>query len=124
MILSKTGTSGEKTTLSNELTWLHVSDFHFGAGEDSFSEDISCQALLEDLKTRVGEHESFAFVLVTGDIAFSGQPEQYEAGATFLRQLANDVSVDVSRFFFVPGNHDVDRTIHDFAQVGAMQVLT
>lgn len=48
------------------LTWLHVSDFHFRSSGDRFSQDAACQALL------------FCFVLVSGDVAFSGQPAEYE----------------------------------------------
>jgi predicted MPP superfamily phosphohydrolase len=107
-----------------ELTWLHVSDFHFEAGEDRFGQDLACRALIEDVKDRQAEHGSLACVLVTGDIAYSGRPEEYAQARTRLAELADATAVAPERFFFVPGNHDVDRRAHDFAHAGAVHLLS
>ncbi len=108
----------------DRLCWLHVSDFHLTAEGDQFSQSVSCKALLNDVAARVAENGPVEFVLVTGDIAFSGQPAEYDKAADFMRRLAKAASVDISRFFFVPGNHDVDRHAHQFAHLGAVQILT
>jgi hypothetical protein len=108
--------------LIDRLSWLHVSDFHFKSSGDRFSETVACEALLNDVAARA-EGTPLSFVLVSGDIAYSGQPDDYTVGAEFMRELSARLSIDPSRFFFVPGNHDVDRALHDFAQIGAKQVL-
>ncbi len=108
----------------DRLSWLHISDFHFTAGGDPFSQTVACKALLKDVTERVAENGPVEFVLVTGDIAFSGQPAEYDEAANFMRRFAEAALVDISRFFFVPGNHDVDRHVHEFAQIGAVQVLS
>jgi hypothetical protein len=119
----KNSSSGE-SVLIDRITWLHVSDFHFRSSGDRFSETVAGQALLADVAARAEEHVPISFVLVSGDIAYSGQLSEYERAAEFLSELSGDVSVEPSRFFFIPGNHDVDRGLHGFAQVGAKHVLT
>ena len=99
----------------NKLAWLRLSDFHFKADGDLFSQDLMCRALTEDVKSRLSEHGGLTFVLVSGDIAFSGKADEYAQAHTFFHQLAAKLSVDAERFFFVPGNHDVDRSLHDLA---------
>ncbi|MEM7396610.1 MAG: metallophosphoesterase, partial [Verrucomicrobiota bacterium] len=50
------------------------------------------------------------FVCVTGDLAFSGRKEEYDEAGAFLSRLGENLELDPrSRFFLVPGNHDVDR---------------
>lgn len=108
--------------LIDRLTWLHVSDFHFKSSGDRFSQTVACEALLNDVAARA-ESTPLSFVLVSGDIAYSGKPREYALAAEFLSKLSACLSIDPSRFFFIPGNHDVDRALHDFAQIGARQVL-
>ena len=108
----------------DRLTWLHLSDFHFTAGGDEFSQAVACNSLLDDVGRRAAEHGPFAFVLITGDVAFSGQPSEYHRASAFMRDLSQLVSVDAARFFFVPGIHDVDRRIHEYARVGAIRSLS
>lgn len=107
-----------------KLRWVQVSDFHFIAAGDTFSQDHACRALLDDLQPRVPDGEPIAFVLVTGDIAFSGQPAEYARATTFLVELASILQVPRDRFYFVPGNHDVDRTKSRLAYAGACSTLT
>jgi predicted MPP superfamily phosphohydrolase len=109
--------------LIDRLSWLHVSDFHFKGSGDRFSQTVACEALLKDVVARAEQGTPLSFVLVSGDIAHSAQPDEYAQGAEFMSKLSASLSIDPSRFFFVPGNHDVDRTLHDFAQIGAKQVL-
>ena len=107
----------------DRLSWLHVSDFHFKGSGDCFSQKVACEALLTDVAARAEQCGPLSFVLVSGDIAHSGQPEEYAQSAGLMSELSARLSIDPSRFFFVPGNHDVDRGLHDFAQIGAKQVL-
>jgi 3',5'-cyclic AMP phosphodiesterase CpdA len=88
--------------LIDSLVWLHMSDFHFVARGDEFSQRVAVEALLDDVPTRIAEGESVAFVLVTGDVAFSGRPEEYDRASEFLAQLASLVDVAPERFYFVP----------------------
>ena len=59
-----------------------------------------------------------AFAVVTGDLAFSGQPAEYAEARSFFDELAATTRIDPSLFYFVPGNHDVDRSRHELAYHG------
>lgn len=108
----------------DHLGWLHVSDFHFVAHGDDFSQRVATQALLDDVQIRIVDREPASFVLVTGDVAFSGRPEEYDRAGEFMSRLASVAGVPPERFFFVPGNHDVDRTRHKLAYKGACSEVT
>jgi tetratricopeptide (TPR) repeat protein len=89
------------------FTWLHLSDLHFrGPWESSEAGRIRAQ-LQQDL-TEFADPKPDA-ILVTGDIAWSGQPEEYQEAALWLRDTAFAVDLGPARVFVVPGNHDVDR---------------
>jgi predicted MPP superfamily phosphohydrolase len=108
----------------DRLTWLHISDFHFTDGDDRFSQNVASETLLRDIKSRAIDHEPISFVVITGDIAFSGRSGEYSRATEFMGNLSNQLSIEPSRFFFVPGNHDIDRHAHDFAYTGAKHILT
>lgn len=96
----------------DRLTWIHVSDLHFGHGRDAtedFDQQAVVAALLRDVKLVAAELGAPDYVFVTGDIAFSAGKEQYSATARWLDQLLGLLSLDRSRVLLVPGNHDVER---------------
>ena len=102
-----------------QLSWLHISDFHIKSEGDSFSQQEACNALTRHI---VDSGESFPqihFVLVTGDVAYSGRSEQYVLAEDIFGALATTLGVPQDKFFFVPGNHDVDRSINWLAYEGA-----
>lgn len=105
------------------LCWLHVSDFHFEAGADPFSQTVAAEALIRDVAARRPARGDPAFVVVTGDVAFSGRTDEYEAARPFLAELAVAAGVEPASFYFVPGNHDVDRTVQRLAFAGACTEL-
>jgi len=106
------------------LAWLHISDLHFVADGDDFSQRVAAQALLDDVQGRVRAGLEPRFVVVTGDVAQSGQRAQYELAREFLADLASRLNVPHEQFYFVPGNHDVDRERQTLAFLGACQSLT
>ena len=106
------------------VSWLHISDFHFQATGDKFSQEQACKALLESVEAAVTQGEEFAFAAVTGDIAFSGQEAEYKEARTFLDQLVETTGLKGSDFYFVPGNHDVDRGLGELAYHGGRSDIT
>jgi len=73
---------------------LHVSDLHFGAGDDP-SRGRGLAALIE----RVGPE----LVIASGDLTNRGRRDEHERAAAFLRRLGPPVLA-------VPGNHDIPYT--------------
>jgi 3',5'-cyclic AMP phosphodiesterase CpdA len=92
------------------LTWLHLSDLHFRADElHTWNEEIVLRALLDDVRKQVGEGLSPDLIVVTGDVAFSGQAQEYGLARAFFDDLLAVTGLGKDRLFLVPGNHDVDR---------------
>lgn len=105
------------------IGWLHVSDFHFRAAGDTFSQTVAAEALIRDVAERRSDRGDPSFAVVTGDLAFSGRVDEYEVARPLLGRLAVAAGVDPASFYFVPGNHDVDRTVQPLAFAGACTVL-
>ena len=94
-------------------TYIHLSDLHFGQekGSDLHLHRDVRERLIDDARA-LAEREpgaTVAGVLVTGDVAFSGQEAQYLAAGKWLDRLCKAVGCSVKDVLVVPGNHDVDR---------------
>ncbi|MCX6581951.1 MAG: SUMF1/EgtB/PvdO family nonheme iron enzyme [Candidatus Aminicenantes bacterium] len=101
----------------NEITILHLSDIHFKKKKDEKNKTFR-QKVQERLMEAVTGHSKKEgnpdFVVITGDIAFSGKKEEYDEAREFLGQLKKELPKG-TEFLAVPGNHDVDRdTIDEF----------
>lgn len=104
--------------------WLHISDLHLTQGE-SWDRRATLQALVRFAETLRGEGPTPDAVFVTGDIAESGKPAEYDQALRLFHVLAEKLGLDPARrWFVVPGNHDVDRARVgplDGAVIGALR---
>jgi formylglycine-generating enzyme required for sulfatase activity len=93
------------------LTWLHLSDLHFRAGQrHTWDEDIVLRALLNDVREKIVTDQLRPdLIAVSGDIAFSGKAEEYMLAKQFFIELLKVTGLPREQLFIVPGNHDVDR---------------
>lgn len=94
------------------VLFLHVSDIHFrrDSGAVTDIDDDLRNELLLDAKAFADEHGKPDGILVSGDIGFSGQREEYEIAATWTNRLCEAVGRDGLYVWCVPGNHDVDQS--------------
>jgi calcineurin-like phosphoesterase family protein len=93
---------------------LHLSDIHFKhpiCNTDRDPDRPFRTRLVQDVRERVKSLGTIGAILVGGDIAFAGKPEEYEAALTWLYELADACGCDRTRIFVIPGNHDVDREV-------------
>lgn len=104
------------------ISWLHISDFHLRVGRE-WAQDVVLDEMCRHIEHQRKSDTPFDFVLVTGDIAFSGQADEYAIAALFLDELQSRSGVDREYIFCVPGNHDVDRTRQVMAFKGARSAL-
>ena len=91
---------------------LHVSDFHLkGENEPvgSFNQKQVIGSLVEYAGKLAKDETPFDLVAITGDLAFRAKPAEYAAAARMCEDLLAALSLDQSRLFVAPGNHDVDR---------------
>ena len=94
------------------ITLVHLSDIHFSPRDDLSQFDLDQQirrALLDDLERNPTRSANYDGVMITGDIAFSGQLEEYRHAQAWLDELFSRTGVRAASTYIVPGNHDVDR---------------
>lgn len=92
------------------VTWLHISDFHFKAG-DPYDRDVVLHALIQSIRYFHEQGRRPDLIFATGDIAHSGKSEEYELATKFFDEILEATSLTRDRLFVVPGNHDIDREI-------------
>lgn len=94
---------------------LHISDIHFKHGEAGSSMDPNHHLrvrLVQDAKQQCERLDAVPdAVLVSGDIAYSGHPKEYDFAQHWFEELCDAVGCDLSKIFVIPGNHDVQREI-------------
>jgi len=94
------------------LTWLHLSDWHQKGKE--FDRKVVRDKLIKDITDRKKISQDLAeinFIVFSGDVAFSGQPEEYQAAKKELFEpILKACGLGPEKLFIVPGNHDIDRT--------------
>ena len=94
-----------------KLTWLHLSDWHQKGKE--FDRKVVLDGLLADIQDRAKispDLKRIDFIVFSGDLAYSGKPEEYQAAKeNLLSPLLEACGLGPERLFIVPGNHDLDR---------------
>lgn len=97
-----------------KLILVHLSDIHFTGSSGVSVHDLDADVrneLLRDAAALTKELGGATGVLVTGDIAFSGQRVEYDRAASWLVEFCRAVGCPEENVWVVPGNHDVDRKI-------------
>ena len=90
------------------ITWLHLSDVHMRV-TDEWSQRVVLGSMCEHVAELRKEGLAIDFILITGDLAFSGKLDEYKLVSDFLDDLIAKSEVSRERIFCVPGNHDIDR---------------
>ncbi len=105
-------------------TFVHVSDIHFGQERDDRRQthnDVKKQVIADAAEVVRSLPAGVAHgILLTGDIAFSGTRDEFQAAGEWLDELASAVNCPIFNIQMVPGNHDLDR---DATSMGASHLL-
>ncbi|MEM6455902.1 MAG: metallophosphoesterase [Acidobacteriota bacterium] len=96
---------------SNVITLLHLSDLHARIDTDWDAKRVTEELVADLQRLQADDGLRPDLVLFTGDLAWAGQPEEFERGWNVIRaiQEAYETPLLDSAIFLVPGNHDVDR---------------
>lgn len=105
------------------FTWLLISDLHLKSNIETWSQKVVLRDMVRDIETRKQGFQNVRFIIVSGDLAFSGGADEYRLVESFLDDLRRVVGLDRNRVFFVPGNHDISRDIQTTCYAGARHLL-
>lgn len=94
--------------MKGKITWLHLSDLHFGSKGSAVPAETVLSSLLSDIATA---QQHFDMIFVSGDIAYAGKALEYKQAEKFFSQLLKITGVSKEHLFLVPGNHDVERSL-------------
>ena len=93
---------------------LHISDIHFNHPLCSTVMDPDRPyrtLLIRDAAAQCADLGSPDAIMVGGDIAYHGAPEEYQSAVEWISELGRACGCPPERTYVIPGNHDVDRTI-------------
>ena len=94
-----------------KLGILHLSDIHFRRERESNSILERTEQIAAAFRGLSEPRIDACFVAVTGDIAYSGNSQEYLVALDFfsaLRETMAEFSTSSDKFIFVPGNHDCE----------------
>ncbi|OHC26958.1 MAG: metallophosphoesterase [Pseudomonadales bacterium RIFCSPLOWO2_12_59_9] len=95
---------------------LHLSDIHFRKDEIGTVQDPNYHLrheLVRDVVRQCGQLGAPDAIVVSGDIAFAGDPDEYTYATNWLSSLCEACGCPMASVFVVPGNHDVVRSSAD-----------
>ena len=109
------------------LRILHISDLHERAAFPDMPADRKQTLMLDEIERGyvlgprftsalhdVGK-DGIDLLFFTGDVADWGHPNEYKEATRRLESVLGILQLPKDHFFVVPGNHDVQRTIHPSA---------
>ena len=107
---------------------VHLSDIHFHhpiCATDRDPDKPFRTRLVQDARQRTETLGPIDAILVGGDIAFAGKPEEYAVARAWLYELADACRCRHERIYVIPGNHDIDRDIiiHNLSVQNAQQAI-
>ncbi|WLO87360.1 metallophosphoesterase (plasmid) [Pantoea agglomerans] len=99
---------------------LHLSDIHFRKSEIGTAQDPNIHLrneLIRDVEEQCKQLGPPDVIIVSGDVAFAGDPEEFEFASQWLSELCQRSGGSMKSVFVVPGNHDVVRSQADSLMV-------
>lgn len=95
---------------------LHLSDIHFRKSEIETAQDPNFHLrneIVRDVKRQCATLGPPDVVIVGGDVAFGGDPVEFEYATRWLTELCEACGGSLDTVFVCPGNHDVVRKSAD-----------
>ena len=101
-----------------KVRWGHISDLHIEP------DDPDQQKVLEELANDISNFTPLDFLVVSGDIAHSGNEKEYSVAKTFMDTLCAKTGLNKKQLFLVPGNHDINwNAIEEIVNMGVRDYL-
>jgi predicted phosphodiesterase len=97
-----------------EIIILHISDIHLKISENPILDKIG--DLNRVLRSMMKEYDA-CFVVISGDLAYSGKKEEYEKAFDLIASIDESIrkvsTIATHEFLLIPGNHDCDLSKDD-----------
>lgn len=96
-----------------KLSFIQMSDIHFRkhSGDPYDVDNPIRKAAINDLANAKQHLDKVDGLLICGDIAFSGQEDEYKVALDFIDEVAGYIDIPRTKVFCVAGNHDVDQNL-------------
>lgn len=108
-------------------TILHISDPHYAVGETRNQhvwalegEGSGASTMADAIYNAINNKEDIGLVLVTGDLTFRGDENEYKEAEKGLKMLFGKLNLGKENLVVVPGNHDIVWTIEAEARYNEM----
>lgn len=87
--------------------WIQISDVHFRTKD---KEHFNSTLLKNELLNELNKIKDVDALLITGDFRYAPDRESNPKNvADYIRELAKNLGIDISKVIMVPGNHDLKR---------------
>lgn len=102
-------------------TLLHLTDLHFGqqSGQHFPTPDRLANELLHCLQG-VSPTPKCIFAILSGDLVYQANADQYKVARMFVDQLASKLSISREQIVICPGNHDICAAPDQFTHIDKM----
>lgn len=92
---------------------LNISDIHVESVDKQANEGLVLRAFIDDVRDQVQKMEyDDCFVLIGGDLVFAASEMSYNRfDKCVIQELMKVLNIDRSKFFVVPGNHDINQSV-------------
>ena len=98
--------------MSSRLLLLHLSDIHFRKPyclNPEIDRDRQVRtSIINDAINLCERLGSVNAILITGDIAYHGDPEEYDVAKEWFDKISKATGCEPSNVYTVPGNHDIN----------------
>lgn len=89
---------------------MQISDIHFKRLPDARDEYAQLKERLYEIVEEINKAGKIDCILICGDVAFSGNKDEYEQKAkVFIDRLLGIIQGESAQVYMVPGNHDKNR---------------
>lgn len=106
-----------------KILLLHLSDIHFKLSNNYLLDKEV--ALFEAMRNYLAEYDH-VFLVISGDIAYSGKEEEYKIAHAFISKLKGNLESYSSKTItsiIIPGNHDCDFALDNKARKNSINAI-